>query len=198
MSEIKIITDREGAVAVMKETAVWAKKKGIVMTGSWRDEKLNAEHIMKKLGAKDSDFLVFTLDGKVCGSCILQDRDAFNEWKKYGYGDRHYYISKFAITDGFHGGDAARKMLDALKEKCVADGFKSIRLVAESKIAHIYINAGFFPHWSFKGGKTGKTFLRLAWYRWTPEEYETIWRGAGRLNLRRFAYLMLKRILWFL
>jgi len=124
-------------------------------------------------------------------------RDSGRIWHKYGYKDPHYYMNKFVVADRFHGGEYSRKMLDIIKQKAKADGVKSIRLDAEYAVSSFYINNGFFPHWSFKGGKTGKTFVRLAWYRWTSDELETIWRGAGRFNLRRFTYRMIKRILWF-
>ena len=197
MGEIKIINNREQAVAIIKATAEWCGRKGLDVPRSWRSADAMAERIAKS-GFKDDEYFVFTMDGKSIGACVLSDRDMDNEWKKYGYGDRHYYFGKFCVKDEFHGTGISRVLLDALKEKAIADGVKSIRCVAVKKIAPIYIDAGFFPHWPFYGKRAGKTFVRLAWYRWTPDEFETIWRGAGKFNLRRRAYLTLKRILWFL
>jgi hypothetical protein len=196
--KVKIINDVNRALVVMNQTSSWAYDKGIKLPKSWDKDRLTPAGIVKTYGAKPGEFFVLEIDGMDAGAFILMDRPADRAWDKYGYADKHYYVYKLAVADGFHGGRAFRQMMDTIKEKAVLDNVKSIRADADIKIAPIYINNGFFPHWSFKGGKTGKVYVRLAWYRWTPDEFETIWRGVGKFNLRRFTYLMIKKILWFL
>lgn len=198
--KIEIINDVDGALSIMRDTAEWCEekchcKKG---QGSWQKEKITLAHFQKKLGAKDDEYAVFTLDGKPIGACILQKWDSAGAWRKYGLDGRHYYIHRFCVAKDCHGKGMPRIMLDAIKEKTVRDGFKSIRLEADMKVYKMYINAGFFPHWTFVGGKTKRKFVRLAWYQWTEAELDTIWRGAGRFNLRWFIYRLVKRMLWFL
>jgi len=195
---MKMVNDVNRALLIMNQTAAWCKRKNIPMMPSWSPKNLTREGIARTLGAKNNEFFVFELDGRDIGACILAVRDLAGSWKKYGYQGKHYYVNKLAMADEFHGGDYSKKILDALKAKAVVDGVKSIRCEANAAIAPIYINNGFFPHWSFKGRKSGKIFVRLAWYRWTPDEFETVWRGAGKFNLRRFIYRMIKKFLWFL
>ena len=197
MKKIQIINDPDKALLVMKETALWCRHAKIALPPSWDNKHLNARHLAERWGAEDSDYFVFLLDGKPAGACILFRTDSLREWKKYGYKQKCYYLNKLCVLEKYRGTGASHLMLDALKKKCIADGYDSIRLVAEEKIAPIYINSGWFPHWSFKGGRTGKTYVRCAWYRWTPDQFETIWRGSGRFNLRRVVYRFLKRVLWF-
>ena len=188
--KVEMINDKEQALRVILETAEWCRQKGIPLGDSWQDE----ERIASALDAEEGDFFVFKKDGAISGACILQDWDSCREWRKYRDGNRHYYITKFCVANGFHGTGASGEMLNAIKEKAVKDGVKSVRLTAEEGLAPLYINNGFFPHWTFIGGKTGKIFVRMAWYRWTPDEFETVWRDAGRYSIRRIIYRFLKRI----
>ena len=196
-NKIEMINDRDGAREIMMKTVAWCERKGLDMPGSWRREYAE-EYIDKEIRPTDGEYFVFVADGKAVGACILQDWDSNKEWKKYGYAKKCLYLNKFCVADEYHGTGVARGMLDAVKRRAVAGGFESIRCVALEKVAPIYINNGFFPHWTFVGAMTGRTFVRLAWYRWTPGEFETIWRGAGRFNLRRIFYKFIKRVFWFL
>ena len=197
MNDVKIVNDVNRALVVMNQAADWAQKKGLSLPIGWNKDRLTSDKMIEKFGA-DAKFLVFEIDGQDAGAGVLTTKDIGNCWGKYGYAGKHYYVNKFAVADKFHGGDYSRKMLDAIKAKAVVDGVDSIRADADIKIAPFYVNNGFFPHWSFYGKRNKRDFVRLAWYRWTPEEFETIWRGAGRFNLRRFVYRAIKRLLWFL
>lgn len=141
MDKIEIIpgqTDR--AIEIMRETAGWYRERGFRV---WPEEWLTREQLITA-ETRPEDFCIGRSEGEDACAFILQRRDS-QYWSGTAQGEA-VYLHKFCVRPEFSHRGMTKRVVEALRGLCRAQGVRYIRLdtgLDEKTVRKIYLRAGF-------------------------------------------------------
>lgn len=141
MDQIEIIPGQmDRAIEIMRETACWYRERGFRI---WPEEWLTREQLVT-VEARPEDFYVGRAEGEEACAFILQRRDS-QYWGSAAQGEA-VYLHKFCVRPEFSHRGMTKRVVEALRTFCRAEGIRYIRLdtgLDEKAVRKIYLRAGF-------------------------------------------------------
>jgi ribosomal protein S18 acetylase RimI-like enzyme len=143
---IKVVSNEDAAITVIKHVAEWMQAKGLPTDGWWDPSNMNATFLGKY--AKPSEFYVATVDGQPAAAAIIQPEQTAQDWTAVDSdkAPKAMYIHWVAVERAFAGSGLPEALIDHAYRLAAEGECPVIRLdtnAEEPKLCQLYESLGF-------------------------------------------------------